>query len=162
LEIGAGVIVGAIVAVNAFGDVLDADTGQIVAGTRSPRADMLTFGAPGYFADSLQVLRSLVGPAVPAFAPHENTVIGVVATNAGLSKEQANKVAQMAHDGLARVLRPAHTMFDGDTIFALSTGQEKADCSVVGAFAAEVMAQAVVRAVRAARPLPGLPAAGAG
>ena len=77
-----------------------------------------------------------------------NTVIGVVATNAKLSKEEANKVAQMAHDGLARAIRPAHTMYDGDTIFALSTGEVKADVNLIGAFAAEVFAEAIVRAVR--------------
>ena len=85
-----------------------------------------------------------------------NTVIGVVATNAKLTKAQATKVAQMAHDGLARVIRPAHTMFDGDTIFALATGQKNADVSTVGAFAAEVMAEAILRAVKMAAPAGGL------
>ena len=74
------------------------------------------------------------------------TVIGVVATNARLDKEQINKVAQMAHDGLARAIRPAHTMFDGDTIFALATGEVVADVNLVGAFAAEVTAEAIRRA----------------
>ena len=77
---------------------------------------------------------------------------------AGLNKEQINKVAQMAQDGLARAVRPAHTMQDGDTIFALSTGDKKADVNIVGAFAAEVFAQAIVRAVKSARPAGGLPA----
>jgi L-aminopeptidase/D-esterase-like protein len=86
-----------------------------------------------------------------------NTVIGVVATNARLTKPQATKVAQMAQDGLARVIRPAHTMFDGDTIFALATGEQDADVSMVGAFAAEVMAEAILRAVKMAASAGGLP-----
>jgi L-aminopeptidase/D-esterase-like protein len=80
-----------------------------------------------------------------------NTVIGVVATNAKLTKEEANKVAQMAQDGLARAVRPAHTMYDGDTIFALSTGDIQSDVNLIGAFAAEVFAEAIVRAVKGAR-----------
>jgi L-aminopeptidase/D-esterase-like protein len=92
------------------------------------------------------------------FATRSNTVIGVVATNAKLDKEETNKVAQMAHDGLARAIRPAHTMLDGDTIFALSTDGKKADVNIVGAYAAEVFAQAIVQAVRAAKPAGGLPA----
>jgi L-aminopeptidase/D-esterase-like protein len=79
-----------------------------------------------------------------------NTIIGVVATNAKLNKEGANKVAQMAQAGLARTVRPAHTMYDGDTIFALSTGKLQADVNLIGAFAAEVFAEAIVRGVRAA------------
>ena len=86
-------------------------------------------------------------------------MIGVVATNAGLTKDEANKVAQMAHDGLARAVRPAHTLFDGDTIFALSTGEKNVDVNIVGAYAAEVMAQAIVRAVLQAKAAGGLPAA---
>jgi L-aminopeptidase/D-esterase-like protein len=87
-----------------------------------------------------------------------NTTIGVVATNASLSKEQANFVAQMAQDGLARLIRPAHTLLDGDTIFTLATGELAADLNLVGALAAEVFAQAILRAVQSARPLGGLPA----
>ncbi len=93
----------------------------------------------------------MVGKTVLRFASRSNTVIGVVATNGKLSKEGANKVAQMAHDGLARAIRPAHTMFDGDTIFALATGKKGADVNLVGAFAAEVVAQAIVRAVEATK-----------
>ena len=89
-----------------------------------------------------------------------NTTIGVIATNLRLSKTEATKVAQMAHDGLARVINPVHTGMDGDTIFAASTGTAKsrADVSSVGAVAAEAMARAVNRAVRSATGLPGLPA----
>jgi len=160
MEIGAGVVVGAIVAVNALGDVVDPASGAIIAGARAAQVGPLRVGAPGYFADTLAVLRTLVGRTTMGFArPREHTVIGVVATNARLTKEQANKVAQMAQDGLARTIRPAHTMLDGDTIFALATGQKKADVNIVGAFAAEVFAQAILRAVRAARPAARLPAA---
>ena len=90
-------------------------------------------------------------------ASRGNTVIGAIATNAKLTKAQATKVAQMAHDGFARTIRPAHTMLDGDVIFALSTGTKKADISAIGAFAAEVMTQAIIRAVKMAGSAGGLP-----
>ena len=159
LEIGGGVVVGALVAVNAFGDVVNPATGEILAGARTKDVGPLRIGAPGYFADTLQVMATWVGRTTLGFAVRGNTVIGVAATNARLTKSEANKVAQMAHNGLARSIRPAHTMLDGDTLFALSTGKRKADVSSIGAFAAEAVAQAVVRAVRAARPVAGLPAA---
>jgi len=158
MEIGAGVIIGAIVAVNAFGDVIDPKTGQIIAGARSKDVGPLHIGAPGYFADTMQVMQTLIGRTVLGFGSRENTVIGVVATNAKLDKEAANKVAQMAHDGLARTIRPAHTMLDGDTIFALATGEHAADVNIVGAYGAEVFAQAILRAVRAAKAVAGIPA----
>ncbi len=158
LEIGAGVIVGAIAAVNAFGDVIDPSSGQIVAGARSRDVGPLHIGAPGYFADTLQVMKSLIGRTALGFGSRGNTVIGVVATNAKLNKEEANKVAQMAHDGLARAIRPAHTMVDGDTIFALATGEHPGDVNIVGAYGAEVFAQAILRAVHSARPVAGIPA----
>lgn len=160
LEIGAGVVVGALAAVNVFGDVLDPQTGQILAGARSRDVGPLHVGAPGYFADTLSVMQTLIGRTALAFGSRENTAIGVVATNARLNKEEVNKVAQMAHDGLARTVRPAHTMLDGDTIFALATGDHAADVNIVGAFAAEVFAQAIVSGVRAAKSVAGLPAAG--
>jgi L-aminopeptidase/D-esterase-like protein len=158
LEIGAGVVVGAIAAVNAFGDVIDPSNGRIIAGARSKDVGPLRIGSPGYFADTLAVMQTLIGRVILGFGTRENTVIGVVATNAKLDKEATNKVAQMAHDGLARTIRPAHTMLDGDTIFALATGEHSADVNIVGAFAAEVFAQAILRAVRAAKPLAGIPA----
>jgi L-aminopeptidase/D-esterase-like protein len=153
-SIGNGIIVGAIVAVNAIGDVIDPDTRKILAGARA---------LPGrkgkVFLDSLEFMRSLAGRLVLNLASHQNTVIGVVATNAKLTKEEANKVAQMAHDGLALTIRPAHTMMDGDTIFSMATGQRSADVNIVGAFAAQVFAQAILNAVRNAKSVPGLPAA---
>ncbi len=158
LGIGGGVIVGAIFAVNAFGDVVDPATGAILAGARASEIGPLRLGSPGYFADTLLVMKSIVGRTTLGFATRQHTVIGVVATNARLDKVSANKVAQMAHDGLARTIRPAHTMLDGDTIFALATGKRRADPTLVGAFAAEVTARAIVRAVQTAQPAGGLPA----
>lgn len=152
VDVGGGLRVGALVAVNAFGDVLDGETAQILAGARLP-PDGETF------ADTLAVLRELVGKPFFSLAAESNTVIGVVASNAKLTKEETNKVAQMAQNGVARTVRPAHTMFDGDTLFALSTGELEADVNIVGAYAAEAMAQAVVDGVRAARPMGGLPSA---
>jgi L-aminopeptidase/D-esterase-like protein len=134
-----GIIIGVLVAVNAIGDVMDPKSGKLIAGLRS-----------GATLGWLKKGRT-------RSAVKSNTVIGVVATNAELTKAQSTKVAQMAQDGLARVIRPAHTMFDGDTIFALATGEEKADVSMVGALAAEAMAEAIVRAVSLAAPAGGLP-----
>ncbi|MCF6278046.1 MAG: P1 family peptidase [Anaerolineales bacterium] len=160
MEIGGGVIVGAIVAVNAFGDVVDPQTGTIVAGVRSAKVGPIKFGEQGGFADTLSVMKTLAGRTIMKMAASGNTVIGVVATNARLTKAQAGKVAQMAQDGLARTIRPAHTMLDGDTLFALSTGNKKADTSIVGAFAAEVVAQAILHGVYAAETAGGLPGVG--
>jgi L-aminopeptidase/D-esterase-like protein len=142
-------IVGAIVAVNAVGDVVDPGTGAVVAGVRTPDGKGL--------ADARRILRSGDGKPMRA---GQNTTIGVVATNARLTKAQATKVAQMAHDGLARALYPAHTMADGDAIFALATGAiDNSEVSRIGALAAEAMADAIVRAVQRATGIPGYPAA---
>ena len=152
-------IVGAIVAVNAWGDVIDPQNGQILAGARSTSLGPLKLGQDGYFSNTLELMKTFVGRTGLSFASRSNTVIGVVATNARLTQAEATKVAQMAQDGLARTIRPAHTMLDGDTIFALATGERKTDPSMVGAFAVEVMAQAIIRAVQKATPageLPGL------
>ena len=157
--IGGGIYVGAIAAVNVFGDVVDPHTGEIIAGARLMQSGPLKVGNGPYFADTMEVMRSLAGRKVLGFASHDHTAIGVVATNAKLNKEQTNKVAQMAHDGLARTVRPAHTMLDGDTIFALATGERRADVNIVGAFAAQVFEQAILRAVWAAKPAAGLPSA---
>ena len=157
MNIGGGVIVGALVAVNAWGDVVDPQSNEIVAGLRSGKVGPLRVGAKEYFADTLAVMKKPTGRNFMKLATRSNTVIGVVATNAKLTKAQATKVAQMAHDGLARTIRPAHTMLDGDVIFALSTGTRKADVTSVGTFAAEVMAQAIIRGVQSAKSAGGLP-----
>lgn len=157
LDIGGGVVLGALVAVNAWGDVIDPQTGEIIAGLRSGKVGPLRVGRQDYFADTLAMLKSPVGRGVMGLASRTNTVIGVVATNADLTKAQATKVAQMAQDGVARTIRPAHTMLDGDVIFALSTGVKKADVSTVGAFAAAAMAEAITRAVKMAASAGGIP-----
>lgn len=148
VDLGDGLVVAALVAANSAGDVVDED-GRILAGLRdAPEGKS--------FLGSLNMMRMMARYS-PA-AGGGNTVIGVVATNARLDKEGTNKVAQMAQDGLAQALRPAHTLFDGDTIFALSTGQIDANVSVIGAYGAMVVAQAIRNAVRAATSLGGLPA----
>lgn len=156
MDAGGGVIVAALVAVNAIGDVIDPNNGSIVAGLRSGKLGPLRVGGKGQFADTLAMMKKPVGRGILSLASRSNTVIGVVATNAKLNKAQATKMAQMAQDGLARAIRPAHTMLDGDAIFALSTGTRKADISLLGAFAAEVMAEAIVRGVKMARSAGGL------
>jgi L-aminopeptidase/D-esterase-like protein len=149
-----GVIVTALAVVNALGDVVDPATGQVVAGVRTPDGLGL--------ADARKLIRAGL-PARGRFGgdPVRNTTLCVVATNAVLTKAQATKVAQMAHDGLARTIYPVHTPDDGDTIFALATGtrQQPADLLVVGALAADAVAEAVLRAARMATGIPGYPAA---
>lgn len=157
MDIGGGVIVGAIVAVNAFGDVIDPEKNEIIAGLRAGKVGPLRVGKKDSFADTLAMMKTPVGRGILGLASRGNTVIGAVATNAKLTKAQATKVAQMAHDGFARTIRPTHTMLDGDVIFALSTGTKKANISIIGTFAAEVMAQAILRAVKMAKSAGGLP-----
>jgi len=145
------ITVGALVAVNAFGDVLNPTNGQIIAGCRNPQGTG--------FLNTLDRMHGDVSQTAFGFAG--NTTLAVVATDAVLSKEAANKMAQMAHDGLAQTIRPVHTMFDGDTVFALATGRQTApqvNVSVIGAVAAAVLAAAVVRAVQQATSLAGVPA----
>ncbi len=157
LSISRGVTVGALAVVNPLGDVVDPRTGEIVAGLRSGKIGPLKVGAAGYFANTLDVMRSFFGRTVLSFATRANTVLGVVAVNASLTKTELTKVAQMAQDGIARTIRPSHTMLDGDVVFALATGGRKADVSSVGAFAAEALSQAILRAVRMAASAGGLP-----
>lgn len=152
LEIGNGIIVGAIVAVNAFGDVIDPESGKIIAGVRAEEID----STPA-FLDTLQLMRQFAGRSNLSFSSKNNTLVGVVATNATFDKQEANKVAQMAHNGIAQTIRPAHTMFDGDTLFCVATNKVKVDINVVGAFASVVVAQAIVQAVKSSSPAGGLP-----
>jgi L-aminopeptidase/D-esterase-like protein len=145
-----GLVVAALVAVNAIGDIVDPATGRTIAGVRTPDGRGL--------ADVRPLLRA---PATPQARPGESTTIGVVATNATLTKAQAAKVAQMAHDGLARAIVPSHLTFDGDTVFAVATGALAGPprVDIVGALAADALTEAIVRAARASRGLPGLPSA---
>lgn len=145
IELDNGIRVATLMVVNAVGDVVD-EHGQILAGVRQPPEGTS-------FAGSLNALRTLAN-----LAPSTNTIVGAVATNAQLTKEETNKVAQMAQDGVARAVHPAHTLMDGDTIFALATGSAgPANVSLIGAYAAEITAQAIRRAVQIATPLAGLP-----
>lgn len=140
-----GTVVGALVVVNAFGNIIDVQTQQVIAGGGDPLP-----------LDASPDSTSLFG----------NTTIAVVATNASLTKEEANKVAQMAHNGLAQVIRPAHTFFDGDTVFALGSRTQRSvdlaahayQTSMIGAAAAKVLAQAILNGVRSASDLHGIPA----
>ena len=141
-------IVAALAAVNAVGDVIDPKTGQILAGARKKNGRS--------FANISALLRKTSPVGSPP--SRENTTLGVVATNAAFDKAGMTKIAQMAHDGLARAINPVHLPMDGDTIFALSTAERKgSDLGRVGALAAEAMAEAVVRAILTARGIPSYP-----
>jgi len=146
-----GAVVAALVAVNALGDVVDPAAGRPLAGARTPDGKTLL--------DTTKALLDGHTPGRPLGGEH--TTLGVVATNVTLTKAQATKVAQMAHDGLARTVRPVHTPWDGDTLFAVSTGAVQIDqpALLAGVLAAEAVAKAIVRAVTMAKGLPGLPAA---
>ena len=138
-----GVTVGALVACNALGDVIDPDTGQVIAGARTADGKAL-----------LNIRRAILAGEKPQpLLAGTNTTIGVIATDAILTKAQAHRLAQVAHDGLARSINPVHTLSDGDALFTLGTGQagKTAGMMVLGTLAAEVTARAVVRAIRAAR-----------
>ncbi len=151
ITLPSGLTIGAIVAVNAVGDVIDPSTGAVIAGVRTADGRGL--------ADA----RVLMREGRPSNEPQSgaNTTIGVVATNAVLTQAQATKVAQMAQDGFARAIYPAHTTGDGDTVFSLATGtfNGAAAVSTVGALAADMVAEAILRAVRAATGIEGIPSA---
>jgi L-aminopeptidase/D-esterase-like protein len=140
-----GVTVGALVACNALGDVIDPGTGRVVAGARTPDGKSLL--------DSRRAL--LRGEALTPILAGANTTIGVIATDAVITKVQASRLATVGHDGLARTINPVHTMSDGDTLFALGTGRagKSLGMMALGTMAAEVTALAVLRAVRAAQGL---------
>jgi L-aminopeptidase/D-esterase-like protein len=147
VELPAGVLVSALAAVNAYGDVIDPATGRIVAGARLSPDSM-------EFAGTEQIVRSrgLVGGL-----NRENTTLAVVATNAALDKVQCGRLASFAHQGLVRAVRPVHTLMDGDIAFALSSGDRRAPFDALALAAAEAVAQAILRAVRLARTMGGLP-----
>ena len=156
IELQDGTTIGAIVAVNAYGSVVDHRTGEVVAGPRS------TDGATCLDSSDL-----LVEDGQSEETPMPvHTTIGVVATDAPLSKDQVHYLARVSHDGLALTVRPCHTLLDGDTIFAMATGEERAGSKTIssreltklGAAAVEVVARSVLRAVRQAEGLGGVPA----
>ena len=147
-RLGSGLMIAALAVVNAYGEVIDPTTNELVSGVRNPLGEG--------FVPALRTMETIYGQTWAGLA---NTTLGVIATNAALTKAEATKVAQMGHDGLARAIRPVHTMFDGDTVYALSTGDQKADVNLIGALGAEVLAEAVVNGVRAAESLAGVLAA---
>ena len=146
VRLDGGLIVGALAAVNAFGEVRDPKTRKVIAGPR--RTD-------GTLGDTVELLSEVSD----RLRWGENTTLGIVATNARLSKPQVNKVAQMAHDGLARAVYPVHTTVDGDVVFAASMGEVETVPDIVGAWGARVLEDAIVRAVLAAEGRAGIPAA---
>ena len=139
-----GGVVGALAVVNPLGEVRDPETGKVIAG----------IWEGGGFGNSCVELENLAQKV----SPGRNTILGVVATSFELNKAEATRIAQMAHDGLARTVYPAHTMWDGDIIFTLSTGDKKGDLSLIGMVAAEVMARAIMEGVKKASHLESLPA----
>lgn len=136
------VCVGALVVVNAFGNIVDPSNGQTVAGARDPKS-----------GDFLNLEEALRTEQIKSFETPTNTTLALVAVNARLSKEEAIKIAQMAQDGLSRTIRPAHTPFDGDVVFCVSVGEKKGNLVSIGAVAADLVAQAIIRAVKIANKL---------
>ncbi|WP_019240664.1 MULTISPECIES: P1 family peptidase [Bacillus] len=141
-----GVVVGALVAVNSVGDVRDPTSGEILAGTFDPNTRTIL--------DSINMLE---GIQPDAMKPGTNTTIGIIGVNADLTKAEATKISQMAHDGYARTIYPAHTMFDGDTIFTLATGTQKVSIDVIGSLAAKVMEMAIINAITSAESIANIP-----
>lgn len=139
--------IGAVVAVNAIGDIFDWKTGQKIAG-------LLTEDGTS-FADTMELLTKSIEVKENRFV--ENTTLGVIITNASFNKSQLCKIAGMAHDGYARSIRPVHTSVDGDSIYALSVGEISADQDLVGSLAAEIMSEAILRAVNSAESAYGFP-----
>ncbi len=148
-----GLVVAAIVAANAVGDILDPETGKVVAGVRTEDGKSV--------ADARKLLRSGALLRRPQPRSGENTTIGLVATNARLTKSEVNRMALMGDDGFAKAISPSHTVGDGDTVFALATGrwEGEANITVIGALAAEAMAEALVRAVSFSETSNGVPSA---
>jgi len=146
-EIASGIVIAALVVVNAFGDVIDPKTGEIIAGPRKPNGN-------GFLSTSELLKSSQFRKTAPPF----NTMIGVLATNAKLSKAEANRLARVAQVGIARTIDPCHTTYDGDALFVLSLGQGRANINALGAVAAEVVAKAIIRAILQAETVGGIPA----
>jgi L-aminopeptidase/D-esterase-like protein len=140
-----GLIVGALVVVNAFGDVIDPNSNQILAGARKSKKSLQLANASKWMMKG--VTRKQFGGMVPSDASVFNTTLGVIATNANLSKKEVHQVAQIAHSGMAKVISPLHTTFDGDLIFAISLGKKKADVNTVGLLGEVTLMESVKRAV---------------
>ena len=142
-----GLIVGAITVVNAFGDVKDPFTGKILAGARKGKDSK-------EFADTAELMRKGVQRPVSAF---QNTTIGIIVTNAKLTKQSASTVAKMASLGMAKAVSPAQTIYDGDIVFTLASGQIEVDCHTVGLIAEEILIKAIIRGVTKAKEIKGIP-----
>ena len=155
MQIANGAIIGALVAVNAFGDIVKDN--KIIAGVRTVKKGPIKIGKEGFFANTLEIMQSFTGRKILSYAAKQNTIIGVIATNAILSKEEVNYFADMASNGIALSVQPAFTMFDGDTIFGLATGQVKSDINILSAFAPKVFSSAIINAVMSADPIDSLP-----
>ena len=140
-----GLIVGALVVVNAFGDVIDPDSNQILAGARKSKKSLHLANSSNWMKKG--ATRQQFGGRAPSDAAVFNTTLGVIATNANLSKKEIHQVAQIAHAGLAKVISPLHTTFDGDLIFAISYGKKKADVNTVGLLGEAALMEAVKRAI---------------
>jgi L-aminopeptidase/D-esterase-like protein len=151
-----GLIVGALVVVNAFGDVIDPNSNQILAGARKSKKSLQLANASKWMMKG--VTRKQFGSMVPSDASVFNTTLGVIATNANLSKKEVHQVAQIAHSGMAKVISPLHTTFDGDLIFAISLGKKKTDVNTVGLLGEVTLMESVKRAVTKADGLGVIPA----
>jgi len=158
-KIGRNGILAAIAAVNAFGDIVDYQTRSIIAGTRSFQKAPIKIGKEGYFANTLKMLESAIGKGVLNLAVRSNTIIGVIATNAILNKNETNYLAETASNGIALCVQPAFSLLDGDTVFSMATGKAKVDINLLCAFAPFVFADAIINAVLASEPAGGLPSA---
>ena len=159
IEIGGGVWIGAIVAVNALGDIVDPENRNIIAGARTIKKSVIKIGDEDFFANTLSIMASTLGQKSMNFASKQNTVIGAVLTNAKLNKNETNKLAQSGQNGLVLSVQPSHTMFDGDTMFAVSSQKKSSDINAVAAFAPLIVAQAIVNAIHSAKSVGSIPAA---
>ncbi len=147
------------VAVNAMGDVVNPYSREIIAGARTVKKSVLKIGEADVFANTVSIMGSFIGQKSLNIASKQNTVIGAVLTNAKITKDETNKLAQSGQNGLVLSIQPSHTMFDGDTMFAVSSQKKPSNINAVSAYAPFVVAQAIVNAVTFSESLGGLPSA---
>jgi len=158
-DLGGGIMLGSLAIVNAFGDVIDYQNRSIMAGARSINKGPVKLGEEDFFANTLEMMLSFAGKKIMGFASKQNTIIGIIATNAILNKEETNLLASSASEGISLSIQPSFTMFDGDTVFSLATCRRKADINILRAFAPQVFAEAIRNAVLHAESAAGLPSA---
>ena len=159
IRIGRSIVLSALTAVNAFGDIVDYRDRQILAGTRTIGKNLVKIGTKGYFADSLALLKTRIGKGIMSLATKTNTIIGVIATNATLDKEDANRLADAASNGIALSVQPAFTMLDGGTVFSMATGTANININVLLGYAPFVFADAIANAVLNCESIGDLPSA---